>query len=322
MPSGLCQLSPSSVVEVRASRASRPPSDSGSPAKLFGTLMPASPSSGSGSPARRRPSRRSRRRRVRRGLPATITCAAPASRSAATASAPHSAYVGSAPARQTTGWPSYAASRASTPSVAPAVLDRDAAGGEAGWRRRSRGRCGPRRCRGWPGRPAAPPARRAAPRSWRRSGAPVGARRSAARSGSTSARFGNSVSPVIGRLRCGDLGLALRDGRGDLVVDGSSAVARSGRRLVPRRDGEVVGELLDGVRAAGRVGHVGDVRLGDQQVEVLRAIRRPNASGRPSGLSNGSTVTRRRPRRRRRTRRRWCAACSPRGRTCSSSAGW
>ena len=46
---------------------------------------------------------------------------APASRSAATTSAPHSAYAVSVPARQTTGCPAYAASTASTPSVGPAT---------------------------------------------------------------------------------------------------------------------------------------------------------------------------------------------------------
>ena len=83
MPSGLCHGSPT-LVEVRALRASKPPSLSGRPAKLFGTLMPASPSSGSGRPARRRPSRRSRRRRGRRrrACPATTRGAAPASRRA------------------------------------------------------------------------------------------------------------------------------------------------------------------------------------------------------------------------------------------------
>jgi hypothetical protein len=39
-------------------------------------------------------------------LPAMITREAPASRSAVAAASPHSAYVGSAPARQTTGCPS------------------------------------------------------------------------------------------------------------------------------------------------------------------------------------------------------------------------
>ncbi len=54
-------------------------------------------------------------------MPARITQRAPASRSAVIAAGPHSAYVGSLPARQTTGWPSYAATSSSAFAVGPAT---------------------------------------------------------------------------------------------------------------------------------------------------------------------------------------------------------
>ena len=86
MPSGDSHVSPSTASFAVTSPAS------GRSAKLSGMLMrspPASPSCGAGSRARRRPSRRCRRPRSPRvGLPARITHCAPASRRAATRSAP------------------------------------------------------------------------------------------------------------------------------------------------------------------------------------------------------------------------------------------
>ena len=88
--------------------------------RSFGTLMPAPPG-----PVEERQRVDAHRARVvgasRAGLPATITHGAPASRSAAAAAAPHSAYAASVPARQTTGWPSYAATRSLDVSVGPAT---------------------------------------------------------------------------------------------------------------------------------------------------------------------------------------------------------
>ena len=91
-----------------------------------------------------------------------------------------------------------------------------------------------------------------------------------ARSGSVSCRFGNSVSPVSGACGWRPAGRARRRPRR------SGSAGRRDRRglppacldpaeLLPPGDGEVVGELLDGERAAGRVGDLGDVGLLDQQ---------------------------------------------------------
>ena len=93
---------------------------SGSPAKLFGTVIAASPSCGAGTPARRHPSRRSRR-------PSRGACRRRSPRwrrrrgARPPASAPHSSYAASVPARQTTGWPSFSSRSAATPSVGPAT---------------------------------------------------------------------------------------------------------------------------------------------------------------------------------------------------------
>ena len=93
--------------------------------------------------------------------------------------------------------------------------------------------------------------------------------------------------------------------------------------LRPRRDGQVVGELLDGVRAAGRVGdgwrratprRAGHWCCGRSCGRMLRTRRRARRTGARSRRRH-----RRRPQRR---RRRWCAACSRRGRTYWSSGGW
>ena len=133
------------------------------------------------------------------GLPAMITCVAPASRRAATSAGPHSAYAASGPARQTTA-------RRRTPPALPRPRRSDRPPGRRprlreGWWRRWRGRVrGDRahgreedRCRG----------RLVAERL---EGVAVAAHVRADRGvralGSVSPRWGNSLRPVSGRLRC------------------------------------------------------------------------------------------------------------------------
>ena len=156
-------------------------------------------------------------------------------------SAPHSAYVGSAPARQTTGWPSYAASTSSTPRWARRRRRR-CRRRRTGWWRRSRGRCARRPCPGWRGRPARRPARRAAPRTARRSAvrASCGC---GVRSGSVSPRFGNSLTPVSGRLR-----RAISASRSrDRLVDPAAQ-----RAVVERRRDPAGSSIRPELRPAGR----------------------------------------------------------------------
>ena len=90
-------------------------------------------------------------------------------------------------------------------------------------------------------------------------------RRCGSRSGSVSPRFGNSVRPVIGRLRLAISASRLRDRRRRSRASRSAPSSRR-PKTSQAATGQVVGELLDGVRAAGRVGDVGDVRLVDEQV--------------------------------------------------------
>ena len=134
----------------------------------------------------------------------------------------------------------------------------------AGWWRRSRGRCAAATV---PSVARKTGAARGLVAQRLEAGAVAADRRravaSAGRSGSVSARFGNSVSPVIGRLR-----RAISASR--LATVAAMASSRRLAVLDPAEDlpagaGQVVGELLDGVGAAGRVGDPGDVRLGDQQ---------------------------------------------------------
>ena len=61
-----------------------------------------------------------------------------------------------------------------------------------------------------------------------------------------------------------DLAVALLDGLRDLGVQVQAFLEPA--EQLPGSDGEVVGELLDGVGTTGRVGHGGDVRLVDEQV--------------------------------------------------------
>ena len=91
------------------------------------------------------------------------------------------------------------------------------------------------------------------------------------RSGSVSCRFGNSETPVIGRCAPRDRERPVGDRRRSTrprhqVERRLEAVGRVDlAEQLPGRAGQVVGELLDGVRAAGRVGDRRDVRLADQQ---------------------------------------------------------
>ena len=179
------------------------------------------------------------------------------------------------------------------PAVGARDLDGDAAGGEQVGRRRWPGRCASATVpmRGQEDR-ACRRVGRAAPRTPRRSGAPRPAGRTGrARSGSSSPRFGNSLSPVSGRCAGRDLGAragprprrcgraATRRQRGE-----HAAGLLDPAELGPGRRGQVVGELLDGVGAAGRVGHRRRRATRRCSSElVLRAIRRPKASGAPSG---------------------------------------
>ena len=122
------------------------------------------------------------------------------SRRAATRSAPHSAYAASVPARQTTGWPAYAASTGATPSVGPATSTATPPAANRLVAKVARAVCAATGAHGGEEDRARRRARRAAPRRPRRSGAP-GRRGAAARSGSASPRFGNSLTPVSGRVR-------------------------------------------------------------------------------------------------------------------------
>ncbi len=142
------------------------------------------------------------------GLPASTTRAAPASRSAATRSAPPLGVgrVGAGQAddrlagvrREHVVGPrrSRPATSTATPPAASRLVAKVARGGVRG-DRAHRGQ-EDRACR---------QARRAAPRRPRRSAArAIAATRG--RSGSASSRFGNSVTPVSGRFRVGDLAVA------------------------------------------------------------------------------------------------------------------
>ena len=77
--------------------------------------------------------------------------------------------------------------------------------------------------------------------------------------------------PVNGRERSASLRVALRADRGDPLLHAGggllaeAAIGLDPAELGPAGDGEVVGELLHGVGAAGRVGDRGDVGLLDQE---------------------------------------------------------
>ncbi len=132
-----------------------------------------------------------------------------------------------------------------------------------------------------PGRPSAArrrrPQRRAAPRTPVRRGPAAGHRTAATcaagcRSGSFSARLGNSLTPVIGSLR-----VAIRAARASHAAASRSRTRPSSQRResagpldlgepVPGRLREPVGQRLDVPGATGRVEHAGEVALLDQQV--------------------------------------------------------
>ena len=88
---------------------------------------------------------------------------------------------------------------------------------------------------------------------------------------------------------------------------------------VPGSASDVVGELLHGVGATGGIATSATCDSLISRLEVLRAMRRLNASGSPSRSSNGGTVTEQLPPCPPRTRRRWFGACSRTGRTSPSS---
>ena len=156
-----------------------------------------------------------------------------------------------------------------------------------------------------------PAARRRRPRSRSSSNAcarahprqPAGRRRPArglARTGSFSARFGNSLTPVIGVAAVRQPLRRARPRRrrsGRATSPESSAAARPPARSISVNQsqaacGELVGERLDVPGAAGRVEHPGQVRLLDQQRSGCcgRSGGRRRRAG-PSAASNGSTVT-------------------------------
>ena len=251
----------------------------------LGTLMPASPSSGSGSRARRRPSRRSRR-------PSRAACR----RRSPTRRRPRAARP--RPRRPARRRPRRCrrgrrpAGRRTPRRVAVAGdVDGDAAGGEqVGGEGGPGGVLGDGAERGQEDR-ARRPGRRAAPRSWRRSGVRrrhvVGRRPLGQRLGEVRELGEPGDRPLAGR----DLGLALRDRRGDLGVAGrapSSSRPKSSQAATARSS--VSFSTAYAPPAGSATCATCDSSM--SRCEVLRAIRRPNASGRPSGLSNGSTVTR------------------------------
>ena len=104
------------------------------------------------------------------GLPASTTYDAPAARSAATRSAPHSAYAASVPARQTTGWPRVGRRHRLHASRSHRPPRRRPRRRRAGWWRRWRARCARRSGPSWPGTPVVRRAGRAGPRRRCRSG--------------------------------------------------------------------------------------------------------------------------------------------------------
>ena len=153
----------------------------------------------------------------------------------------------------------------------PGEVDGDAAGGEqVGGERRAGGVGGD----GAHGREEDRRGRRLVAQRLERRGVAAHAARAGAarRSGSVSPRCGNSLTPVSGRLRRAIS--ASRRAATSSIRAAQRAVVEGGRdaaglldpaELRPPGRGQVVGELLDGVRAAGRVGDPGDVGLGDQQ---------------------------------------------------------
>ena len=131
-------------------------------------------------------------------------------------------------------------------------------------------------------------------------------------SGSVSCRFGNSVSPVSGSFRWATCGPARRRPR----RCGPAASRRRGRRTAagasirpsssqPATARSSVSFSTANAPPAGSA-TLADVGLLDQQRGGVAAIRRLKPSGRPSGKSNGSTVTA--PHRRRRRERRHAGA--------------
>ena len=115
----------------------------------------------------------------------------------------------------------------------------------------------------------------------------LAAARQGSRSGSDLAEVRELRDPGQRARAVRDAGVARSRDRGDALRDAPRGLRRRSRRrprsaeLGPAGDREVVGELLDGVRAAGRVGDRGDVGLVDQQRR--RCCARSGDRGRRAG---------------------------------------
>ncbi len=113
-----------------------------------------------------------------------------------------------------------------------------------------------------------------------------------ARSGRSSARLGNSLTTGDRPLARGDLGLALRDRRLDRAASMSpppSTSIRPNSSQAATARSSVSFSTAYAPPAGSATSATCDSSI--RRCETLRAIRRPKASGWPSGLSNGSTVT-------------------------------
>ena len=128
---------------------------------------------------------------------------------------------------------------------------------------------------------------------------PRGRRRvPAARSTGSSARFGNSLTPVIGSRRCARSAAAPAQVAGEPLGDqtGAQRGGLAARPLDlleqrPGRVGEFVGEPLDVPGAARRVDDPGQVRLLQQDRRGVAGDAPGEAVGQAEAWSKGSTVT-------------------------------
>ena len=160
------------------------------------------------------------------------------------------------------------------------------------WRRWP-GRCARRPGPSWRGRPCAAAGSSRSASKARRSGGPARRSRRAAPLGQLLGEVRELAEAGERALRGGDLGASRRlvdRSRGDRPRVRGRRRPRSGRTR-PSRRGEVVGELLDGVGAAGRVGDPRDVRLLDQQRRGVAGDPAAEGVRAPERASNGSTVT-------------------------------
>ena len=232
--------------------------------------MRASPSCGQEGRARRRRRRRSRRRSTSPvGLPARTTCVRPGvaqggdQRRRPTRRTPRRCRPGRRPAARRTP-----RARSSTPSVGPATSTATPPAANRLVAKVARAVCAAtvpmvaRKTGRGGGLVAQRLERRAVAADAGR------ARAAASRSGSVSPRFGNSLTPVSGRVRWATW--SSRAATTASIRAGSEPSSRAARTppassirpsSAQAGAGEVVGELLDGVGAAGRVGDLGDVGL-------------------------------------------------------------